>query len=116
MVIEWLGENSEQYQEFLTRAQLEQQAALLQQCSGNMPSNVGDLAIVAISNQLQMPVVLFTSMKNLPIIIQLPTHLALSIPDPVLVACAQGKFIAIQAAPEEDIVWRHFHCEDFLSY
>ena len=83
---EWLGENSDEYQEFLTHSQLHEQAALLQQLSANLPSDIMDLVILAVSHQLQLPVVLFTSLKNLPITIQLPTHSVMSHSDPVLIA------------------------------
>ena len=102
---EWLGENSEDYQEFLTYSQLQEQATLLQ--SGSRLSEIGDLVILALSNLLMIPIVLFTSAKNMPIAIQLPTQSTVVNLDPVIVAHVQGMpgyFSAVKPAPSEDSV------------
>ena len=105
VIAEWLGENSEDYQEFLTYTQLQEQATLLQ--SGSRLSEIGDLVILALSNLLMIPIVLFTSAKNMPIAIQLPTQSTIVNLDPVIVAHVQGMpgyFSAVKPAPSEDSV------------
>lgn len=102
---EWLGENSEDYQEFLTYTQLQEQASLLQ--DGSRSSEIGDLVILALSNVMKIPIVLFTSAKNMPIAIQLPTQSTVFNIDPVLVAYVQGMpgyFSAVKPASSEDSV------------
>ena len=69
--------------------------------SSIVSSDLTDLTIQAISNQLQISVVLFTSLKNLPISILFPTHSVMLSPDPVLVAYMQGKFFAVKPVSSE---------------
>ena len=57
----------------MTGNQLQEQASDFLH-SGEFASNVGDLVIAAISNILKVPIVVFTSVKNMPVIIQHPTH------------------------------------------
>ncbi len=60
VVNQWLGEHSECYQIFMTKGQLQTQAEEFIK-DGTYSSDVGDLTIAALSNMLQIPVVLFTS-------------------------------------------------------
>jgi hypothetical protein len=99
---QWLGDNSEAYQEFLTSAQLHDQAAMLLQ-SGTFSSDIEDLAKTALSNCLKM---LFTSAEKMPLLMQLPTYCDMVTPNPVLVAYAQKKpagcFVAVTPDIDSD--------------
>ena len=72
VVQEWLGEKSDSYQSFLTGQQLQREANHFLEM-GEYPGDVGDLVLMAVSNILKIPIVIFTSIQNLPIIIQHPT-------------------------------------------
>lgn len=88
VVAEWLGEHTEEYQAFLTAGQLQEQAKQFLM-SGKFSSDVGDLAVAAISNILKAPIVLFTSAPNMPILVQHPTRTPMSNLHPVHVAYTQ---------------------------
>lgn len=72
IVQEWLGERSESYQSFLTGQQLQAEADQFLRM-GEFSGDVGDLVLLALSHVLQMPIVVFTLIQNLPIIVQHPT-------------------------------------------
>jgi hypothetical protein len=105
VVAEWLGEFTIEYQGFMTRNQLQEQAAISLD-GGEFAPDVGDLVISAISNILMIPVIILTSVKNIPVVIQHPTHSETLNVDPVFVAYNQcGCYSAIvpttQAGEEE---------------
>ena len=72
VVEEWLGEHAKYYQQFMTENQLQSQAEEFL-CDGVYSSDIGDLAVAALSNVLQTALVLFTSRPNQPLHIQHPT-------------------------------------------
>ena len=106
VVEEWLGEFSDYYQGFMTGNQLQQQARKFLD-SGEFASNVGDLVITAISNILKAPVVILTSAKNMPVVIQHPTYSQTLNMDSIFLAYNQfgsGHYSAITPAVQADPV------------
>ena len=85
VVKEWLGEHSKDYEIFLSAGQLHSQAEEFLQ-DGVYSSDVGDLAIAALSNVLQIPLVVFTSRPHQPLHVQHPTHYPMVYPHPVHLA------------------------------
>ena len=73
VVDELLGNNTAEYQSFLSHEQLSTQAQRFLK-DGKFMGEVGDLMIKALCNVLQTPIILFTSVKGLPIIVSTPTH------------------------------------------
>ena len=73
VVDELLGNNTAEYQSFLSHEQLSTQAQRFLK-DGEFMGEVGDLMIKALCNVLQTPIILFTSVKGLPIIVSTPTH------------------------------------------
>lgn len=65
VVQEWLGEHSESYQSFLTGQQLQAEADRFLRM-GEFSGDMGNLMLLALSNIPQMPIVVFTSIQNLP--------------------------------------------------
>ncbi len=72
IVNEWMGERTSQYQSFLTGHQLHE-IATNYLSMGEFAGDVGDLILPALSNVLRAPIVLFTNIEHLPIIVQYPT-------------------------------------------
>ena len=106
IVAEWLGEYSNEYKEFMTGNQLQEQASDFLH-SGEFASNVGDLVIAAISNILKAPIVVFTSVKNMPVVIQHPTHSPTLNMDPIFLAYNQfgsGHYSAAVPAVQTDTI------------
>ena len=66
VVAEWTGEHSSQYQSFLTVHQLNEVAENY--------LHMSELILPALYNILSTPIVLFTNIDNLPIIVQYPTN------------------------------------------
>ena len=85
---EWLGEHSQCYQMFMTEGQLHIQAKEFLH-DGAYSSDIGDLAIAALSNMLQSPLVLFTSRPNQPLHIQHPNNSPMINPHPIYLAYLQ---------------------------
>ena len=81
---EWLGEHSQCYQTFMTEGQLRIQAKEFLH-DGAYSSDIGDLAIAALSNMLQSPLVLFTSRPNQPLHIQHPSNSPMINPHPIYI-------------------------------
>ena len=73
VVDELLGNNTAEYQSFLSQEQLSTEAQHFLK-DGEFMGEVGDLMIKALCNVLQTPIILFTSIKGLPIIVSTPTH------------------------------------------
>ena len=70
MVEEW-SRNSDFYQGFITGNLDQISLAFLQ--DGYFTSDAGDLMVLTLSNVLQIPITIFTSIHNMPIICVLPT-------------------------------------------
>lgn len=110
VVKEWLGEQSQSYQVFMSEGQLQSQAEEFLQ-DGAYSLDIGDLAIAALSNMLQTPLILFTSRPNQPLHIQYPTHSPMLNPNPICLAYLQfgpGHYDAvapISVEQEEDIIF-----------
>ena len=85
VVKEWLGEQSQSYQVFMSEGQLQSQAEEFLQ-DGAYSLDIGDLAIAALSNMLQTPLILFTSRPNQPLHIQYPTNSPMLNPNPICLA------------------------------
>ena len=64
MVSEWMGPNSDEYQSFLSSAQILTEAPLL--LRGVHCGELGDLVTTAMANALKIPIVLFTSAPSFP--------------------------------------------------
>ena len=98
--------------EFMTGNQLQEQASDFLH-SGEFASNVGDLVIAAISNILKAPIVVFTSVKNMPVVIQHPTHSPTLNMDPIFLAYNQfgsGHYsAAVPAVQTDTIVQRKYY-------
>lgn len=88
VVTEWLGEHSTEYTGFLASAQLEKEAQTFLN-SGEFAGELGDLVVSALSNVLQSPIVLFTSIANLPILVVTPSHTIMENPQPIHLSFTQ---------------------------
>ncbi len=66
MVVEWLGDNSDYYQKFVSFDIRDRATTFLNQ--GQFAGDLGDLMIVTLSNILYIPIVIFTSNPGLPVI------------------------------------------------
>lgn len=73
VVEEWLGENTGSYQSFLTSDQLHEQAQSFLN-SGTFAGDIGDLVVRALANVLKIPIVVFTSVENMPTIVVTPPN------------------------------------------
>ena len=73
VVDELLGNETDEYQSFLSHEQLSMQAQRFLR-NGEFMGEIGDLMVKALCNILQTPIILFTSVKDLPIIVCTPTH------------------------------------------
>lgn len=82
VVAEWLGDHYSEYTRFLAFSQLEQEAQRFLR-SGEFAGDVGDLVIAALSNVLHSPIVLFTSIVNMPILVLTPSHEPMDNPQPI---------------------------------
>ena len=90
VVQEWLGQNSQYYTGFLSSVQLEHEAARFLD-NGEFTGELGDLVIAALSNVLQSPIVVFTSIQNLPVLVITPSHHVMNNPSPIHLAyCHDG--------------------------
>ena len=87
VVEEWLGENCEDYQSFLTHANLQVEALKFLQ-PGVFSGEMGDLVIKAVANIIQTPIVLFTSAIALPVVVVMPRNAPLN-DAPIFVAFNQ---------------------------
>lgn len=104
VVDEWLGEFSEEYQSFFTSGQLKDQAKAFL-CSGEFASDIGDLVITALSNIFRIPIIVLTSVQNMPIVIQHPTHSSVLNMDPIFLAYNQygsGHYYAVVPSTQND--------------
>ena len=82
VVAEWLGDHFTEYAGFLAFSQLELEAQRFLR-SGEFAGDVGDLVITALCNVLHSPIVLFTSIPNLPILVVTPSHEPMDNPQPI---------------------------------
>ena len=111
VVKEWLGEQSQSYQVFMSEGQLQSQAEEFLQDGAYSLDIGGDLAIAALTNMLQTPLILFTSRPNQPLHIQYPTHSPMLNLNPICLAYLQfgpGHYDAvapISVEQEKDIIF-----------
>lgn len=87
-VAEWLGENSPHYQSFLTHDQLREQAQQFLR-DGEYCSDIGDLVLPALVNTLSLPITVFTSAENMPVLTLLPISSIPSDSHPLFIAYNQ---------------------------
>ena len=96
-VIEWLGENTHHYQSFLTHSQLCEQAQQFLQ-DGEYSGDMGDLVLPALVNVLSLPVIVFTSVENMPVMTLLPISSVPTDSHPLFIAYNQdgsGHYYAV---------------------
>ena len=86
MVEEWTN-NIEYYQGFLTDDLNDIAQHFLD--SSQFSGNAGDLMVLTISNILQMPITIFTSAQNMPLVCILPTTQTLLSTHPICLAYTQ---------------------------
>lgn len=86
MVEEWI-QNIEYYQGFLTEDLSDIAQDFLD--SSQFSGNAGDLMVLTLSNILQMPITIFTSAQNMPLVCILPTTQALLSTHPICLAYTQ---------------------------
>lgn len=97
MYLERLGEFVEEYQGFIKGDQLHREAEKFLS-SVEFASSVGDPAITALSDVLKTPIVLLTSVENMPVYIQHPTHCQTLNMNPIFLAYNQfGAESALQS-------------------
>lgn len=79
VVAEWIGDNSDYYQSFVTSDIQSEAEQYLN--SGEFAGNLGDLMVVTLSNVLHLPIMIFTTITNLPVICITPvTNIESTIP------------------------------------
>ena len=88
VVNEWLGTHSSDYQEFLTDMQLQQEASAFLQ-SGRFEGDLGDLVLLALSNGLKTPIMVFTSNSSSPVVLVTPTYSPITNTVPIYIAFIQ---------------------------
>jgi hypothetical protein len=88
VVNEWTGDHSYEYTGFLSHTQIEEQGQQFL-ASGEFSGELGDLVIAALSNILHSPIVLFTSIPNLPVLVLSPSHEVMLNPQPIHLAFTQ---------------------------
>ena len=94
---EWMGPNSDEYQSFLSSAQLLTEAPRFLQ-RGVHCGELGDLVITAMANALKIPIVVFTSAPNFPLTTVMPTYSMAATSEPIYVAltqCGAGHFDSV---------------------
>ena len=90
-VAEWLGENSQHYQSFLTHDQLCEQAQRFLR-DGEYCGDIGDLVLPALVNTFSLPVIMvFTSAENMHILTLLPITSIPSDSHPLFIAYNQDR-------------------------
>lgn len=103
MVEEW-DTNPDQYQGYITEDLSTVSHQFLQ--SGQFSGDVGDLMLLTIANVLSIPVTVFTSVQNLPLLCVMPTSDLVISPQPLFVAYTQngpGHYDAVIPKPERKI-------------
>ena len=85
VVQEWMGENTMCYQSFLTHQQLKEEAHRFLQ-DGEFTGDVGDLVLPALVNVLAIPMAVFTSAENMPVLSLLPITSMVMESEPVFLA------------------------------
>ena len=85
VVDEWLGDNTGNYQAFLTSDQLHKQARSFLK-NGTFAGDIGDLVVQALANVLKSPIVVFTSVENMPTIVITPPHVVIENAQPLHLA------------------------------
>ena len=87
-VAEWLEENSHHYQSFLTHDQLREQAQRFL-VDGEYCGDLGDLVLPALVNVLSLPITVFTSAENMPVLMLFPISSIPSDSNPLFIAYNQ---------------------------
>ena len=106
VVTEWTGPNSDQYQSFLGPTQIADEALRFLQ-PGVHGGELGDLVVIAMTNALCIPIMVFTSATNFPVATILPTYNVAATAEPIKVAltqCGSGHFDAVQMMTTETAV------------
>ena len=68
--------------QYIHHFQLEHEAACFLD-NGEFTGELGDLVIAALSNVLQSPIVVFTSIQYLPVLVITPSHHVMNNPSPI---------------------------------
>ena len=89
VVLEWTGENTMYYQSFLTQQQLQEEAHRFLQ-DGEFTGDVGDLVLPALVNVLAIPMTVFTSAENMPMLTLLPITSVVMESEPIFLAYLHG--------------------------
>ena len=84
---QWMGENYELYQSFVTVDLREEGQEFMQ--SGQFTGEVGDLMVFTLSNILQSPIAIFTSIPNLPVICITPMFVHAENDNPIFLTFIQ---------------------------
>ena len=85
MVEEW-QENTDNYQGYSS----EDLGIVGQQyLQGHFAGDAGDLMVLTLANVLSMPITIFTSIQNMPVICVMPTTQAITTTEPLLLAFKQ---------------------------
>ena len=87
MVEEW-NTNQEYYQGFLTVDITTITHEFLQ--SGHLSGCLGDLMVLTLANILQIPITIFTSVQNMPLLCIMPTTQITSITQPIFLTYTQS--------------------------
>ena len=105
VVNEWQGENKHTYQSFLTQTQIEKEAERFSR-SGQFSGEVGDLVLTAMCNVLKTPIVVFSSISDVPVIVITPTTGTATTSETIHLAYSQygpGHYDAVSWHTEETI-------------
>ena len=74
VVDEWLGQRRNVYEPFVTLSGLSYELQAREFLNaGHFDSEIGNAMVLAVSNILQVPFIIFTTMENLPVISSIPT-------------------------------------------
>ncbi len=87
MAEEW-NANQEQYQGFITEDISTLTHEYLQ--SGHYSGCAGDLMVLTLANILQMPITIFTSVSNMPLVCVMPTSLTMLTTQPIFLVYTQS--------------------------
>jgi len=100
VVDEWLGETSDHYQGF-SSVDIRSHA---EEYSGEFAGELGDLMVMIIANIIRLPLLLFTNVENIPILVITPSLSIAETPLPLyLVYNATGPGHYDYAVPEESL-------------
>lgn len=101
-VSEWQGERRNHYERFIVTDNFDEEVEKFKQM-GHFASDLGNLMVLAMSNVLKMPIVIFSSLENFPTIPVLPRE-QLSGTPPLFVsynAAGCGHYDFVKMEPDE---------------